>query len=200
MNSYVTAAAIKSLREKKHLTQAELAEQLMVSDKTVSKWETGRGLPDITLLEPLAKALGISVIELMSGDCVTNTNRSANILRSCFYVCPVCGNIIHSTGKSVVSCCGITLPPLESEPFDESHSLEITPVEDEYLVHVNHEMSKSHYVSFLAYVTSDRAEIVRLYPEGNPEARFQLRGVGILYAYCNRNGLFSAKLSRGRIV
>jgi len=199
MNSYVTASTVRTMREKMHLTQAELAEKLMVSDKTISKWETGKGLPDISLLEPLAKALGISVIELMSGECVTNSNRSANMLRSGFYVCPVCQNIIHSTGKSVVSCCGITLPQLESETFDDLHGLEITPVEDEYLVRINHEMTKSHYISFIAYVTSDKTELVKLYPEGNPETRLQLRGAGILYAYCNRDGLFSAKLMRGRI-
>ena len=44
MNNYVTGAAIRTLREKKHLTQAQLAERISVSDKTVSKWETGRGL------------------------------------------------------------------------------------------------------------------------------------------------------------
>ena len=66
-NQYVTGAMIKRLREKRHLTQAELAEKICVTDKAVSKWETGRGLPDISLLEVLAKALGVSVIELLSG-------------------------------------------------------------------------------------------------------------------------------------
>ena len=46
MNEYVTGAIIKELREKNHLTQAELAEKINVSDKTVSKWETGKGYPD----------------------------------------------------------------------------------------------------------------------------------------------------------
>ena len=62
MNQYVTGAVIKRLREKQKLTQVELAEMLNVSDKTVSKWENGRGYPDITLLEPIAKALNISTI------------------------------------------------------------------------------------------------------------------------------------------
>ena len=68
MEQYVTGAAIKALREKKGLTQRDLAEQIGVSDKTISKWETGKGLPDITLLEPLSAALGISVTELLAGD------------------------------------------------------------------------------------------------------------------------------------
>ena len=66
MNNYVTGAVIKTLREKKKMTQSQLAQQLCVSDKTISKWETGKGFPDISLLEPLAKALQLSVPELLS--------------------------------------------------------------------------------------------------------------------------------------
>lgn len=50
MNQYVTGAVIKELREKNHMTQAELAVRLCVSDKTISKWETGKGYPDMSLL------------------------------------------------------------------------------------------------------------------------------------------------------
>ena len=110
MNTYVTGTAIKQLRESRNMTQADLAEQIGVSSKTVSKWETAKGLPDLSLLEPLAAALGISVVELMSGTPVTNRNRSGNMLRCKFYVCPVCGNIIHTMGETLVICCGITLP------------------------------------------------------------------------------------------
>ena len=59
MNQYVTGTVIKELREKDKMTQFQLAEKLGVSDKTVSKWETGKGYPDITLLEPIAKAFRI---------------------------------------------------------------------------------------------------------------------------------------------
>ena len=76
MDSYVTGTAIRQLREAKHLTQAELAEKLAVSAKAISKWETARGLPDISLLEPLAAALGVSVLELMQG-----TRRQSEPLR-----------------------------------------------------------------------------------------------------------------------
>ena len=126
MNSYVTGTTIKQLREKKKMTQAELAERIGVSSKTVSKWETAKGLPDISLLQPLAQALGISVIELMNGEHITNRNISANMLRCKFYVCPICGNVIHSTGNAVVSCCGVTLPALEAEAADEAHGLKTT--------------------------------------------------------------------------
>ena len=95
MDNYATVTAIRTLREKQHLTQLQLAEQISVSDKTVSKWETGRGFPDISLLEPLAAALRVSVPELLSGEQVINVNRAANMRRSRLYVCPVCGNVLR---------------------------------------------------------------------------------------------------------
>lgn len=194
MNPYVTGAAVKQLREQRNLTQAELADRIGVSAKTVSKWETAKGLPDVSLLEPLAKALNISVIELMNGEQITNRNVSANMLRSKFYVCPVCGNIIHSMGDSLMSCCGITLPPLEAEEADETHAVIIEHVEDEHFITVQHPMTKQHFISFVAYVTTDRMQLVKLYPEGNAETRLQLRGRGYLYWYCNRHGLYKKKL------
>ena len=194
MDSYITGATIKNLREKKGLTQAQLAENLSVSSKTVSKWETAKGLPDITLIEPLAKALGVSVLELMSGDTVINKNVSSNMLRSKFYVCPVCGNIIRANGDTLISCCGITLPPLEAEEPDLEHEIKIEPVEDESFVTVEHEMTKTHFISFMAFVTGDRIQFVKLYPEGNAETRFQFRGHGYLYIYCNKHGLMKKKI------
>ena len=193
MNTYVTSVTIKQLREQRGLTQAELAQRIGVSSKTVSKWETAKGLPDISLLQPLAQALNISVIELMNGEHITNQNVSGNMLRSKFHVCPVCGNIMHSTGNSVISCCGITLPALEAEEADEDHAISIEAVEDEHFVSIRHPMTKEHYISFLAFVTSDRIQLVKLYPEGNAETRLQLRGFGMLYWYCNRHGLFKKK-------
>lgn len=194
MDTYITGAIIKKLREAKGLTQTQLAERIGVSSKAVSKWETAKGLPDITLIEPLAKSLGVSVIELMSGDTVSNQNTSANMLRSKFYVCPVCGNIIRTTGDTVISCCGIALPPLEPEEADDSHQVTIERVEDEHFITVNHEMSKKHFISFMAYLTSDRIQLVKLYPEGNAETRFQLRGRGYIYIYCNKHGLMRVKV------
>ena len=194
MNTYVTGPAIRDLREKQNITQAELAERIGVSSKTISKWETAKGLPDISLLQPLAQALGISVIELMNGERITNQNVSGNMLRCKFYVCPICGNIIHSTGSALVSCCGITLPALEAEEADEEHPLNIEKVEDEQFVTVDHPMTKEHYISFLASVTSGRLQMVKLYPEGNAETRLQLRGRGYLYYYCNRHGLYRKKI------
>ena len=189
MNPYVTGTVIKGLREGKGLTQAQLAARLQVSDKAISKWETAKGYPDITPIEPLAQALDISVMELLSGDCVTNANRAGNLLRAKWYVCPICGNVIHTLGNTVISCCGVSLPALEAEVPDEHHEIQIEPVEDEHFITVHHPMTKSHYISFLAYVTSEKFQMIKLYPEGNAECRFRLRGRGYLYCYCNRHGL-----------
>ena len=193
MNTYVTGTAIKQLRESRKMTQSELAEKIGVSSKTVSKWETAKGLPDISLLQPLALALGISVIELMNGEHIINKNVSGNLRRSKFYVCPICGNVIHTMGNALVSCCGVTLPSLEAEAAEEHHTVTVEAVEDEQFITIHHPMTKEHYISFIAYVTTDRVQMVKLYPEGNAQTRLQLRGMGELYYYCNRHGLFKIK-------
>ena len=190
MNQYIKGEVIKALREKNRMTQAELAEKIGVTDKAVSKWETGRGLPDITLVESIADALGISVGELFAGEQIINRNVSSNMKRAKLYVCPICGNVIQSTGDVALSCCGVTLPALEAEDPDEAHQIRMETVEDEYYVSADHPMTKDHYISCFIYRTGDRIETVKLYPEGNAECRFFRRGRGDVYAYCNRHGLF----------
>ena len=191
MDQYVTGEAIRTLRERSGYTQAELAGKICVSDKAVSKWETGKGYPDISLLEPLAEALKVSVTELLSGNLITNNNVSANMLRSNFYVCPVCGNIIHSVGESLVQCNGVTLVPEEPSKPDERHDIKVERIEDEYYVSVDHEMTKNHYISFIAAVSDNGIQLRKIYPESAAEARFRIEGVRKFYCYCNRDGLFS---------
>ena len=192
MNTYVTGTTIKQLREQRGMTQAELADRIGVGSKAVSKWETGKGLPDSTLLQPLAQALGVSVIELLQGQHITNRNISANLLRSRFYVCPVCGNVIQSVGEGVFTCCGVTLPKLEAE--DGSELIRLEYLDGEQYVHLEHPMTKGHFISFLAYVTTDRVYFQKLYPEQEAEARFPRRGHGHILAFCNRHGLFSIRV------
>ena len=190
MDNYITGATIKRLRENKKLTQDELAQKIFVSNKTISKWENGHGLPDISLMEPLAKALNISVIELFSGNEVRNQNRSSNMKKVQFYTCPVCGNVIQATGEAVISCCGITLPPLEIDESDKEHKIQLVKVEDEYYVSIDHPMTKEHYISFIAAVYDNGVELVKLYPESVAEARFKIRRAKFVLAYCNHHGLF----------
>ena len=195
MDNYITGATIKRLRENKGMTQDELAQKIFVSNKTVSKWENGHGLPDISLMEPLAKALNISVIELFSGNEVRNKNRAFNMKKVQFYTCPVCGNVIQAIGEAVISCCGITLPPLEVEDADnETHQLHIETVEDEYYVSIDHPMTKEHYISFIAAVYDNGIDFVKLYPEGTAEARFKIGRAKFVVMYCNHHGLFKVSI------
>ena len=194
MDKYVTGDAIRALRESKGLTQEALAQRLFVSSKAVSKWETGRGYPDISLLEPLGQALGVSIMELLSGQPVKNRNRSANLLRGKWYVCPVCGNVLWAAGEAVISCCGIPLPSQEPEAADEEHRIRVERAEDEYLVTADHPMRKDHYLSFLAAVSDGAVQLRKLYPEGPAQAQFRIEGVRRVYGCCNRHGLFEVKL------
>ncbi len=229
MTSYISGASIRTLRERAGMTQRQLADRLGITDKAVSKWETDRGLPDITLVEPLAGALGVSVAELLSGEQIVNANRAGNLLRAKFYVCPLCGNVIHATGEASISCCGIALPVLEVEnaedgkipaapenpvrvavaaeqPADSSESAEaadpsvhlprVEVADGEVYLTMDHPMGKDHFISFMAYVTTDQVFFRKLYPEQTADARFPYRGLGTIFAYCNRHGLFACRTPR----
>lgn len=194
IDNYITGSVIKNLRENKKMTQEELAEKIFVTGKAVSKWETGQGFPDISLVEPLARALDISVIELLSGECIRNKNKVGNMLKSRFYVCPVCGNVIMAAGEAVISCCGIRLPPAEAEQEDEKHKILVEAVEDELYVHLDHPMTKEHFISFVAAVSDQGVQFIKLYPEQTAEVRFNRARIKYLYAYCNHHGLFVVKV------
>ena len=188
--SYVTGTIIKRLREKASMTQKELAEKINVSDKAVSKWETGNGFPDIGIIEELAKVLNVSLTELFTGDLRTNENHAGNMKKVQFYVCPICGNVITALGQGSYSCCGVHLPMQEAEKAEDNHTFIVNVVDEEYHVTMDHTMEKGHYISFVAYVTSGSAEIVKLYPEQDISVRFRKKGHGFLYSYCNRHGLY----------
>ena len=74
MDCAKTGGLIFQLRREKGLTQRQLAEKLSISDKTVSKWETGGGLPEVSLMLPLCRELGINVNELLSGERLSAAN------------------------------------------------------------------------------------------------------------------------------
>lgn len=242
MTSYISGTSIRSLRERAQMTQRQLADQLGITDKAVSKWETGRGLPDITLVEPLAAALGVSVAELLSGEQIVNANRAGNLLRAKFYVCPLCGNVIHATGEASISCCGIALPALEVEnavdgkipaaleslavasvhvasegqaaatsvspdrvadssagaeaAAQSAHLPRVEVADGEVYLATEHPMGKDHFISFMAYVTTDQLFFRKLYSEQTADARFPYRGPGTLFAFCNRHGLFACRIPR----
>lgn len=191
MQNYITGSLIKSIREKKGLTQNQLAQMLIVSEKTISKWETGKGLPDISLIEPLSKALNVSIIELFNGEKIINTNKGSNIIKTKFYVCPICGNVITSIGNCSLSCCGIEL----KEQFpEEGNKAFISIIENEYYIEIDSRMTKEEYISFIAYVTCGEISIKKLYPEQSAAANFIRRGHGFIYYFDNKNGLFQLRI------
>lgn len=194
---YITGTLIKELREKSNMTQVELAKKLSISDKTISKWETGKGLPDISMLKPIAKAFNISIAELMSGTKINNANTSSNVMRSKFYVCPICGNVIHCMGEASVNCHGYTLTPLNPKETDEHHMIFIEKVEDDYYIQIDHDMTKEHYISFVAALSEDKVQYIKLYPEGSVEARFDTRGIKRVVFYCNKDGFFCIDIIKG---
>ncbi|NLD87935.1 MAG: helix-turn-helix domain-containing protein [Clostridiales bacterium] len=194
MNQEKFGAFLIQRRTQKGLTQEALGRKLSVTKEIISRWERGQGIPNISLFEPLSKALQVSVSELISGTIIENKNISSNLRRSKFYVCTLCGNVIHATGEAVISCCGISLSPLEAKEPDEEHKITLTPVEDEHFITIDYKMTKSHYISFIAFVSGDRLRLVKLYPEGNPETRISIRGGGSLYIYCNNHGLIRMKV------
>ena len=93
-------------------------------------------------------------------------------------------------GDAVIHCHGVQLLPAEAEQTDEYHMVFIELVEDEYYIRIDHDMTKMHYISFVAAVSPDRLQMVKLYPEGESETRFKINGVRKIYFYCNRDGLF----------
>lgn len=117
-------------------------------------------------------------------------------MKSKIYVCPICGNTINSMGDVLLSCCGVTLPALDVEEIDEEHQITVEMIDGEVYVRVKHFMKKDHYISFIAYVNPSKFEMIRLYPEGNAEARFFIKGGGMIYFYCNKHGLFRIKIDR----
>ena len=169
-----------------------------LNQRTVSSWESGRGLPDISLIEPLAAALGVSVAELLTGDVRQNANRAGNMLRSRFYVCPICGNVVHALGEGSFSCCGSQLISQEAEEPDEHHNATVTYLDGSWHVLIDHPMTKQHYISFIAYVTSGGIQLTKPYPEQEAEVRIPANGSGYLYFFCNQHDLFRMRTPRRR--
>jgi transcriptional regulator with XRE-family HTH domain len=181
---------IKGLRNEKKMTQKQLADRINVSDKAISKWERGLGCPDVSLLSELSRALGVNIEKLLLGELELNNADGGNMKRIRFYVCPNCGNILTATGDAELSCCGRKLTKLIVKPADEAHQLKVEVVEEDYYITFEHEMSKTHYISFLAYVSIDRVLLIRLYPEQSSEVRFPRLHGGKIYYYCSQDGLF----------
>lgn len=186
---------IKKFREDKNMSQAELSKKLFVSDKTISKWETNKSYPDVKILENIAKIFDISMVELLSGEKISNFNEVGNINNSNLYICPICGNIVASMGEVTISCHGLQLLPLKAEKIDCEHEINIIKSENEYYVSLDHPMEKDHYCAFILALSLDGIQFKKLYPQGACSARFRIDSVKKIFVYCNKDGLFYKKIN-----
>ncbi len=188
MNQVKTGRLIRQLRIKLGLTQKQLAERINVSDKTVSKWECGNGCPDISLLCALAEIFGTDVQVLLKGE-IDRNERDKDMKKLKFYVCRQCGNIITSTSDASVNCCGNKLSALEPIRAEENQKLKVEDAGGEWYISSEHEMTKEHYISFVAYVSDSSAMIFRQYPEWGINVNIPMYRSGRLVWYCNKCGL-----------
>lgn len=181
---------ILTLRREKKMTQKDVAEAMNISDKTISKWERGLGCPDVSLLGDLSSILGVNIEKILLGDLEPNDAEGGNMKRIKFYVCSNCGNVMNSIGEADLSCCGRKLEPLIVKKENEEHAITVEEIDNEYYLTIQHEMTKTHFISFVAYVGWDRVLLVKLYPEQNPEVRIPKMKGGSFYIYCNQHGLW----------
>lgn len=183
-----------TLRKAKGMTQKDIADRLGIEPKTVSKWETGHGFPDVSTISALADILDVSEKTILSGNLKVNFKETGNIRRMKFYVCPDCGSFMQGVGNCATTCCSKQVAPLKANAVDDKHFINISVIEDDYYVEFDHEMTKEHYVSFVTYVGFDRTLTIKLYPEQDASARFPKMNGGKLYFYCTAHGLFELKL------
>jgi len=180
---------IRRLRMEKGLTQQALAERMNLSAKTISRWETGLGCPDVSLLGRLSALLGVDMARMLEGDLRPNESNGGNMKKTNYFVCPDCGSISLSTGNAEISCCGRKLAPLEMQKAAPGDKLTVEIVEDEWFISSDHPMEKENYISFVAFQTGDKVELVKQYPEWNLQLRLKKRGHGMLVWYAKDAGL-----------
>lgn len=181
---------ICALRKEKGLTQVQLAERLNVSDKAVSKWERGLGCPDVSLLARLSQVFAVDLEKLLAGELDPNSQAAGNLKNLHFYVCPTCGNLVTALVDTPVSCCGKKLTALTAQKAGPEEKLSVEIIENDYFISSDHEMSKDHYISFVAFLTGDTVLLRKQYPEWNLQTRLPVFAHGRLLWCCTRHGLF----------
>lgn len=196
MDQIKTGQIIRTLRMRAGLTQKQLADMLNVTDKAVSKWETGGGCPDISMLTDLADIFGADIHALLSGEINENESEAGNMKKLKFYVCPDCGNIVFSSSEAAVSCCGKKLSALAPRKAEENEMLTVENIDGGLYISSDHPMTKEHYISFVGYVNDNTAIICKQYPEWNLQATLPLCNSGRLVWYCTQCGLLYQDIRR----
>lgn len=187
-------ALIRRLRQEQGLTQQQLAAKLLISNKTVSKWERGLGCPDVSLLGELSDAFGVDLAGLLAGELISAEVLAGNLQKMQFFVCPSCGNLLMSLGESQLTCCGKRLCAQTPQTPDDAHALDIELVDNEYYLSAGHEMTKQHYIAFAALLSADVLILKKLYPEWGLGVRLPRVARGELIWYCTNHGLFRQKI------
>ena len=185
-----TGLLIRDLRTKMGMTQKSLADLMNISDKTVSKWERGMGMPDVSLLVELSQIFGVNVDILLTGSMNVNDEKGVNMKNAKFYVCPECRNLVFATGDAEISCCGRKLNAFEMKKAEPDEKLSVEIIENDWYITTSHPMTKEHYISFVAFATGEKIEMIKTYPEWDMNVRIQKRGHGKLVWYCTNHGLF----------
>ena len=189
MDNEKLGAVLRALRRELGLTQRQAAERLGVTDKAVSKWERGLGCPDVSLLPQLSQLFQVDLARLLQGDLAPNELVGGNMKKLKYYACPECGGLTFCTGDAEVSCCGRKLSPLEAKKAGEGEKLTVEGVENDWYITGDHPMRKEDYVSFVAFATGDRLQVVKQYPEWDLQTRIPGRNHGMLLWYSQKQGL-----------
>lgn len=147
---------------------------------------------------------------MLDGELEANDFTGGNMKKSKFYVCPVCGNVTVTTGEASISCCGRKLESLEPIRLGKKQAsdqvadkdaetelpapLQVEKIEDDWYLTSNHPMRKDNYISFVAFLTGDRLQLVKQYPEWTLQVRIPARGHGMLLWYSTGDGRLYSQL------
>lgn len=181
---------IYKLRKEKQMTQLQLAEQMNISDKAVSKWERGLGCPDISLLPELSKIFDVDLEKLLSGNLEDNDVLGGNMKKMCFYICPNCGNMITAMTDTNITCCGKKLKLLQPQKAPDHERLIVEEIENDFYITTYHPMEREHHISFVALLTGDSIMLRKQYPEWGLQVHIPIFAHGRLLWNCNKHGLF----------
>lgn len=191
MDCYKIGKLIAKLRKEKNLTQNELAIQLNVTNKAISKWETGVGCPDISYWADLPTILEFDILQMIGGELTNNKINSGNMKNIKIHCCETCNNILVSTGESTIFCCGKKLNFLNPVNKEQNVSYTKEAIDYDLYLTFNHEMNKDNYLSFIVYTINEQVTIIKLYPEQNPEVRIPKSKRLNLYVYSTNIGLMN---------
>ena len=181
---------ILQLRTEKGLTQKQVADQLNISNKTISKWERGMGCPDLSLLPDLSDIFHVGLDQLLTGELDAREALGGNMKKTAFYICPDCGNVVAAMADAAVSCCGKRLEASQPQKAEGEDRLTVETVENDLFITSDHPMSKDHYITFAALLTGDSLILRKQYPEWGLQVRLPAVGHGRLLWCCSRHGLF----------